>query len=129
MTQNGDEGKGYVYARLEDHCVGRSPLVSQPRVDEHHEGQEVTASIHSAAPARVPAPAATADIAAPVPLPGHLGVAGSRVLPYPSFARRGKVGGRLAQCARTQSLCYLQQSTISFVPVKYIDMSSDIRSI
>jgi hypothetical protein len=28
MTQNGDEGKGYVYALLEDLGMGRLPLVS-----------------------------------------------------------------------------------------------------
>jgi D-sedoheptulose 7-phosphate isomerase len=44
-------------------------------------GEKLAASIHSADPARVLASAATADISAPVPAPGHCVVCGIRVLP------------------------------------------------
>jgi hypothetical protein len=80
-----------------DACLGeldviRLPRVSQPRVDEHHEGQEVTASIHSAGRAPVRAPAAIADNSAPAP--GHCAVADSRALPHPSSAHTGRIGRR-----------------------------------
>ena len=42
--------------------------------------EEVTASIHSEDPARVPAPVPTADTRAPVPVPGHPVVAGIAAL-------------------------------------------------
>jgi hypothetical protein len=42
------------------------------------------------------APAPTADIAAPVPVPGPRVVAGTAALPHPFFARTGRVGRGLA---------------------------------
>src|SRR5437870_4252395 len=62
--------------------------------------EEVTASSHSADPARVLAPGPTPDISAPVPALGHCVVAGSRVLPHRSFARMGKVDRCLASWCR-----------------------------
>src|SRR5262245_51017125 len=89
-------GSAVIDARLKDLDVIRLPRVSQPRVDEHHEGQEVTASIHSADLAHVHASAAIAHTSAPVLAPGHCAVAGSRVLLHPSSARRGRIGKCLA---------------------------------
>jgi hypothetical protein len=56
----------------------------------------IIASIHSADLAPVLAPAAIADISAPVPAPGRCAVSGSRTLPHPSYARMGRIGRRLA---------------------------------
>ena len=56
----------------------------------------IIASIHNADLAPVLAPAAIADIFAPVPAPGYYAVSGSRTLPHPSYARMERVGRRLA---------------------------------
>ena len=48
--------------------------------------------MHSADPARVLAPAAIADSAAPVPAPGHCAACGIRVLPHPFFVHMVRVG-------------------------------------
>src|SRR5690242_16628780 len=85
-------GRAVIDARLKDLRVVRSPLLSPPRVDEPHEGRKVTASIHSEDHARVRAPVPTADSAAPVPVPGERVVAGTAVLPHPSYARTRRVG-------------------------------------
>jgi hypothetical protein len=59
-------------------------------IKEREGEKKLTASIHSEDPARVLAPAPTADISAPGPAPGPLVVAGIVALPHPSFARTGR---------------------------------------
>jgi hypothetical protein len=73
-------------------ATGVNPFVPAGRIVMSRPfGQEsITASIHSADPASVLAPAAIADISAPVPAPGHCAVCGIRVLPHPSYARMGE---------------------------------------
>ena len=100
MTQNGDEWKAVIDARLEDLDVIRLPRVSQAGVDKPHERQEVTASIHNADLAPVRALAPTADSVTLVPAPGHRAIAGSRALPHPSCARNlwSPRMGRVCRC-------------------------------
>src|SRR5215475_5169610 len=94
-------GRAVVDVLLEDLHLIRLPLVSPPRIDDQ-EGEKLTASIHSADPAHVRAPAAIADSAAPGLAPGHCAVAGRRALPHPSSARRGRIDRRLACSCQSQ---------------------------
>jgi len=71
---------------------------ARPWLALSHATEPITASIHSEDPARVLAPAPTADISAAVPAPGHFAVPGIGALPHPSFARTGRVGRCLAFC-------------------------------
>ena len=59
--------------------------------EEMRTWEQLTASIHSADPARVRVPAAIADTPAPVPVPGYLVVAGTAALPHPSCTRTVRV--------------------------------------
>ena len=68
-------------------CRHRGSMIIKRREGE----KKLTASIHSADPARVPAPVPTADTSAPVPVPGHLVVAGTAALPHPSCTRTVRV--------------------------------------
>jgi hypothetical protein len=67
----------------------------------HRQREEVIASIHNADHARVRAPAAIADMPAPVPVPGRPVVVGIAALPRLSFAHMGRVDRCLVSWCRS----------------------------